>query len=73
MPREPKVLWDRGTLPPRYASDRLGISRWELREALHRIKRYARLRGDDLTTIYDNGDVRDAAGNLIGNILDERH
>lgn len=71
MARQPKVLWDRATRPPRYVSDRLGISRQDYGQALHRIKRYARLRGDDLTTTYENGDVRDTDGNLIGNIRDE--
>jgi hypothetical protein len=52
-------------------SDRLGIERWQLREAIHKIKDRSNLRPDDRVTIYDNGNVTDEDGEPIGNIFDE--
>ena len=66
-----RILWDRGSLPTSYVSSRLGISRRELGTAIHEIKLGNGLRGDDPVVIYENGDVTDENGNLIGNILDE--
>jgi hypothetical protein len=57
--------------PDPYVSNSLGIARWQLREALHQIKRRANLGGQDRVVIYDDGRVTDANGNDIGNILDE--
>jgi hypothetical protein len=38
---------------------------------LHRIKRWAGLRGGDRVTIWDDGSVTDEFGSIIGNIYDE--
>lgn len=66
-----RVLWSRGTLPTPHVSSRLGISRRQLGAAIHEIKRRSGLRGDDRITIYEDGNVTDERGDLIGNILDE--
>jgi hypothetical protein len=66
-----RTIWDRSGNPTRYVSNSLGIARWQLREALHQIKRRANLGGQDRVVIYDDGRVTDANGNDIGNILDE--
>lgn len=52
-------------------SPKLGITRPELRDAIHRLKLRNGLRGNDRLTIFENGDVKDDVGHLIGNILDE--
>lgn len=57
--------------PTKYVSDRLGIERWELGTALHKIKARAHLRGTDQIVILDDGSVQDAAGDEIGNVHDE--
>jgi hypothetical protein len=66
-----RVIWDRPTYPGRYVSDSLGIERWQLKEAIHRIKASHALRPTDRIIIYDNGDVADTAGDRIANIYDE--
>jgi hypothetical protein len=66
-----RVLWDRAQNPTRHVSESLGIERWQLRQALHKIKARSNLRGDDRVIIYENGDVTDSHGNPIGNIYDE--
>ena len=66
-----RAIWDRSGNPTHYVSNALGIARWQLREALHQIKRRADLGGPDRVVIYDDGSVTDANGNDIGNILDE--
>jgi hypothetical protein len=73
-----KPLWSKKGNPTRYVSDRLGIDRSELREAIHEIKRREGLGGTNRVTIYDNGDitlpVKDGATTReepLGNIFDE--
>jgi hypothetical protein len=66
-----RIIWDRAGNPTRYVSDTLGITRVQLRVAHHQIKRRANLGGQDRTVIYDDGNVTDANGDDIGNILDE--
>lgn len=39
--------------------------------AIHEIKARNGLRGGDLVVIFDDGDVADQDGHVIGNILDE--
>jgi hypothetical protein len=72
------VLWSKKGNPTRYVSDRLGIRRSELREAIHEIKRRGALGGADRVIIYDNGDVsalvKDGTSTReepLGNIFDE--
>ena len=67
----PSIIWDRVRNPTKYVSDALGIERWQLREAIHRIKVRGNLRGADRVIIYDNGSVTDANGDPLGNIFDE--
>jgi len=66
-----RIIWNRGENPTKYVSDQLGIERWQLRGALHKIKSRAGLGGRDRVTIYDDGMVEDANGDEIGNIHDE--
>lgn len=49
----------------------LGIEEWQLRNAIHRIKRRCGLSGTDRVIIYDDGSVADEAGEVLGNIHDE--
>ena len=66
-----RVIWDRPENPPKYVSDQLGISRRQLGEALHEIKRAGNLRAPDRVVIYDDGMVSDEHGDVLGNIYDE--
>ena len=67
----PRIIWSNPGNPPRAVSDALGIERWQLRDALHRIKESAGLSGADRVIIWDDGTVSDAQGNPLGNIYDE--
>jgi len=42
-----RVIWSQPGNPPKHVSDRLGIPRWQLEEALHEIKRAGNLRSPD--------------------------
>jgi hypothetical protein len=66
-----RIIWDRSDNPTQYVSDELGITRSQLRRALHKIKGYSNLGATDRVIIYDDGRVTDANGDDIGNILDE--
>jgi hypothetical protein len=66
-----RVIWDRPGNPPKYVSDQLRISRWQLGEALHEIKHAGDLRATDRVIIYDDGMVTDEHGHELGNIYDE--
>jgi hypothetical protein len=66
-----QIIWDKPGNPTDYVSDRLGIARWRLRAALHKIKAAADLGGADRVIIYDDGSVADENGEVIGNIHDE--
>jgi hypothetical protein len=68
-----RIIWDRSGNPTEYGSNALGITRAQLRGALHKIKAYSNLGATDRTVIYDDGRVTDANGDDIGNILDEAH
>ena len=50
---------------------RFGIRKEEARRVIHNIKDREGLRGDDNLIIYDNGDVEDEHGELLGNFCDE--
>jgi hypothetical protein len=67
----PRRLWGRVENPPDWVARRLGISRIQLGEALHRIKRDAGLSPRDPVNIWDDGSVTDDTDAWIGNILDE--
>jgi hypothetical protein len=66
-----RIIWDRAGNPTHYVSDALGIARWQLREALHLVKRRSNLGARDRVIVYEDGRVTDAGGDDIGNILDE--
>jgi DNA-directed RNA polymerase specialized sigma subunit len=66
-----RIISDRSDSPSNYVSDELGITRSQLRQALHKIKGYGNLGATDRTVKYDDGRVTDANDDDIGNILDE--
>lgn len=66
-----RVIWDKKRNPTEYVSDCLGIERWQLRAALHKIKARSNLGAQDRTIIYDDGKVTDESGEDVGNIYDE--
>lgn len=67
----PKILWDKLRNPTPYVSEQLGIEQWELRDAIHKIKKRSGLFGADRVIVYDDGKVTDANGEDLGNIFDE--
>jgi hypothetical protein len=69
-------LWSTKQNPPKWVADRLGVSEYDLGDALHKIKRAGGLRGDESVTIWEDGTVTDDNPSddddpVIGNILDE--
>ena len=66
-----RVIWDRSGTPTRHVSNLLGVERWQLKEAIHRIKSSHGLGATDQLIIYDDGEVTDTAGDRVGNIYDE--
>ena len=66
-----RIIWDRAGNPTQYVSDALGIQRFQLRIALHKIKARSDLGGRDRVIVYDDGRVTDSNGENIGNIHDE--
>jgi hypothetical protein len=66
-----RVIWDRATRPTKHVGDQLGIERWQLGDAIHKIKAKSNLSGPDRVIIYDDGNVTDENGEPIGNIFDE--
>jgi hypothetical protein len=49
----------------------LGIERWQLRAALHKIKASSNIGARDRVIIFADGAVTDSGGEPIGNIFDE--
>jgi len=66
-----KIIWDKKRNPTKYVSDQLGIPRWKLRAAIHKIKPRSNLGATDRVIIYDDGSVTDEQGAHVGNIYDE--
>jgi hypothetical protein len=66
-----RIIWDRSGNPTEYVSETLGITRGQLRAALHPPRRAANLGAADRTVIYDDRKVTDANGDDLGNIHDE--
>ena len=66
-----RVIWDTKRNPTQHVSDQLGIKRWELRAAIHKIKARECLAPTDGVIIYSDGKVTDINGAEIGNIHDE--
>ena len=67
----PRMIWSNPGNHTRAVSDALGIARWQIRNAIHRIKENNGLSGADRIIIWDEGSVSDVRGNPLGNIYDE--
>jgi hypothetical protein len=57
--------------PTSFVSQALGIEEWQLRQAIHAIKRRSGLMGAGRVIIYDDDKVTDERGDELGNIFDE--
>lgn len=66
-----RVIWDKTRNPTKHVSDVLGVQRWQLRKAIHKIKTKSNLAPQDRVIIYSDGKVTDIHGAEIGNIHDE--
>lgn len=66
-----RVIWSNPGNPTAEVSSRLGITRWQLREAIHSIKNGAGLSPRDRVSIWDDGSVTDDTDVWIGNVYDE--
>ena len=64
-------LWSSARNPTAWVARRLRVSREQLGEALHTIKRDAGLSPRDHVSIWDDGSVTDDADVWVGNIYDE--
>jgi len=65
------VIWDKRGNPTRHVSNALGITRWQLRVAIHKIKARSNLGATDRLIISSDGRVTDINGDEVGNIFDE--
>jgi hypothetical protein len=66
-----RVIWDKIRNPTPYVSEQLKIERWQLREAIHKIKARSNLGAQERVIIYDDGKVTDVDGEHVGNVFDE--
>ncbi len=66
-----RIIWDKVRNPTPYVSEALGIEEWQLRNAIHAIKRRCGLSGSDRVIVYDDGKVTDEHDDELGNIFDE--
>ena len=66
-----RIIWSRSGNPTRGVATALGISRAQLRSAIHVIKKDARLRPADSVTIWDDGTITGSNDEQLGNIYDE--
>jgi hypothetical protein len=57
--------------PDSRCGERVGITRAQLGNVIHAIKKNARLRPSDDVIVWDDGSVSDASDEVIGNIYDE--
>ena len=67
----PRRIWSNPGNPTAGVATQLGISRQQLREAIHKIKRDATLGATDRITIWDDGTVTDESNVPIGNVYEE--
>jgi hypothetical protein len=68
----PRLIWDKlRRNPTKAVSDQLGIERWQLRAAIHKIKAGNNLGATDRVFIYDDGSVTDEKGEWLGDIRRE--
>jgi hypothetical protein len=71
VPVARKIWTERGRLRD-LVSTELGIERWQLREAIHKIKAKNGLHAPDDVEIWNDGSVTDAlSGEYLGNVYDE--
>ena len=66
----PAIIWSSPRNPPSGVATRLGITRQQLRDAIHEIKHDAKLAPTDRVTISDDGSVRDENDVEIGNVYE---
>ncbi len=66
-----RIIWSNPGNPTNDVSHALGIPRWLLGRALHRIKKAQGLKGADRVHIWDDGMVTDELDDVLGNIYDE--
>ena len=66
-----RIIWHRRENPSQYVSDKLGITREQLGDAIHEIKAAGNLSPADRVIIYDVGTVSDERGDVLGNIYNE--
>ena len=66
-----RVIWNRRENPSQYVSEKLGITREQLGDAIHEIKAAGNLSPSERVIIYDDGTVTDEYGYVLGNILNE--
>ena len=66
-----RIIWDKRSNPPKYVSDRLGIHRWQLGDAIHELKTAGNLSPAERVIIYDDGTVTHESGSVLGNIYNE--
>jgi len=65
-------IWSGPNNPTASVAHTLGIERWQLRNAIHAIKKDTRLGARDRVTIWDDGSVTsDIDGSWIGDIVTE--
>lgn len=73
QPPTGKILGSQSGNPTTDVSDALGIERWQLRDAIHKIKASSNLSGRDGVIIYTDGRVTDTQGDELGNVYSEIH
>jgi hypothetical protein len=71
QPKTPRIIWNGPDNPTNQVATTLGIPRWRLRTAVHEIKKRSKLGARDGITIYDDGTVRDANGEHVGDIYED--
>ena len=63
-----RVIWDRWENPSKHVSDKFGITREQLGDAIRELKTAGNLSPAEGVIIYDNGTVTDESGYVLGDI-----
>jgi hypothetical protein len=63
-----RVIWDKRRNPTKHVSNALGVKRWELRIAIHKLKARSNLGAADKVIIHIDGKVSDTNGDETGNV-----
>jgi hypothetical protein len=66
-----RKIWSEPANPGNEVARQLGITRSQLRAAIHEIKASNNLSGAERVIIYDDGTVTNEGGEYLGNIHDE--